>query len=612
MCGISLIVSKDNNKEVLNKIHDVNNLIKHRGPDGDGSHFFRNISIGHRRLSIIDLSDKGAQPMNYGDNLVLSYNGEIYNYIEIRKELIMKGYKFYSQTDSEVILAAYKEWGEGCVKKFNGMWSFVLLDKERDIIFCSRDRFGVKPFYFYNDNKVFVAGSEIKQILPFLESNQLNESVFEIFLLTQSNGTSEETFFSKIIKLNPSENLIYDLKSNTYSRKRYFDIEKIDFSGMSDEEIQNGYNEILTDAIRLRLRSDVKVGSCLSGGMDSSTIAAKASELYSSNDKFSAFHGQAIEKQWDESNYAKDVSNNSDLDLHIVAPTSEQFVDVIEDVITLQEEPFPGTSIFMGYFVFKTAREQNCTVLLDGQGGDETLLGYEKYISPYLYHELTHHGPLKFIDSMRKCYKNNTNLKSGNFGYFTLLKYFAGLYMPKAREIYSRYRSSFYKKQTKTNSTAKMMNDISRTSSDLFKLQRHEIYKTVLPTLLNWEDKNSMRFSIETRLPFVDYRHITYALSMPARFKINNGWTKYALRKYSENMLPKHVIWRKNKFGFAAPEKTWFESNKEEFLSEIKQSKILKEYSDIKKIEKDFNHLNLRSAWSLANIAIWERIYKVN
>lgn len=612
MCGISLIISKNSDRNILNRVSSMNDAIKHRGPDGDGIHFYKNASIGHRRLSVIDLSENGAQPMSYSDDLVITYNGEIYNYIEIKKELIQKGYRFKSNTDTEVILASYREWGQNCVKRFNGMWAFALIDKKEDIIFCSRDRFGVKPFYFYNDGKKFVAGSEIKQILPFLNSTQVNQSVLEIFLLTQSNDLNEETFFKDIFKLNQSENLIFNLKTNEMKTSRYFDIEKMSFNGKSDEEIQHGYNEVLTDAIRLRLRSDVKVGTCLSGGLDSSTIAAKASQLYESDNRFNAFHGKAIEPQWDESNYAKDVSERSNIDLHIVSPSSEQFINAIDDVVALQEEPFPGTSIFMGYFVFQKAKEQGCTVLLDGQGGDETLLGYEKYISPFLYHELVNYGPLQFIKSMQSCYKNNANLTSGNFGNLTLLKYFAGLYFPKLRDIYSRLRSSFYKHKSEENKAGEMMRKISNKSRDLFELQKHEIYKTVLPVLLKWEDKNSMRFSIETRLPFIDYRHVNYALSMPAKFKINNGWTKYSLRKYSEQLLPDNVLWRKNKFGFAAPEKTWFFSNKDKFLSEIKESKILSEFTDIQKIQKDFDTMNLRSAWSLSNIALWEKKFKVN
>ena len=612
MCGFSLIISKDNDKNELSKIKSMNEIISHRGPDGDGFYFYNNVAIGHRRLSIIDLSNLGLQPMSYGDDLTLSYNGEIYNYIELRQDLIKRGYKFKSQTDSEVILAAYSEWGEECVKRFNGMWGFVLLDKKENKIFCSRDRFGVKPFYFYSDSKKFVAGSEIKQILPMMSSTVVNESVMEHFLMTSIVDYSEETFFKDVMKLNPSENLIYDLKTNTFEIKRYFDIEKKDFSQRTKEEILSGYDDILYDAIKLRLRSDVKVGTCLSGGLDSSSIAATASKLYASNEKFNAIHGKAIEKHNDESKYANRVSESSNINLHITEPSENDFINAIEDVVRTQEEPFGGTSIFMQYFVMKKAKEKGCIVMLDGQGGDETLLGYDKYYSPHLKDILHKKGFINFVTNLKQSLRNNSNLS-----YMNLIKFHFGLNMPKLRFLYTyltrnlSINKSIFNKGYKNVDFTKLT-ELSNSTNDIFKLQRHEIYSTNLPMLLKFEDKNSMRFSIETRLPFIDYRHINYALSMDSELKINNGWSKYALRNYAEKHLPGDVVWRKDKFGFNAPEKTWLHSNSKDFIDRVKESKMVENFINKKKFIKHFDQIDVRTAWSVSNIALWERIYKVN
>uniref|UniRef100_A0A4W5LD91 Asparagine synthetase [glutamine-hydrolyzing] n=1 Tax=Hucho hucho TaxID=62062 RepID=A0A4W5LD91_9TELE len=367
MCGISGIINKNGTKVDKEEIQGINDLIAHRGPDDEGFYFEQNFAFGHRRLSILDLSSDGHQPMHYLHKYVISYNGEVYNYIEIKEELINSGYIFHSHTDTEVILASYDKWGEECVNRFNGMWAFAIYDKEKEIIFCSRDRFGVKPFYYTQVRDKFVFGSEIKQLLEFYEDRY--------------------TFFENILKLEQSHNLIYNLKTNSFKIKRYFDIE-------FDKELNN-LNEIesieyiknnLENAIELRLRSDVKVGTCLSGGLDSSSIAAIAAKKYfkKTNERFIAIHAKSIEEKTDESKYAREVAEYCNLDMIEIEPNLEDIKENIEEVVYTQEEPFGSPSIIMQYFVMKKAKEIGCTVLLDGQGGDETLLGYERYYPAYL------------------------------------------------------------------------------------------------------------------------------------------------------------------------------------------------------------------------------------
>lgn len=385
MCGISGVINKNNYKIKKEEIKSINDLIYHRGPDDEGFYFGKNFAFGHRRLSILDLSSDGHQPMTYLDKYVITYNGEVYNYLEIKEELQKDGYTFCSHTDTEVILASYDKWGENCVNRFNGMWAFAIYDKEKNIIFCSRDRFGVKPFYYTEIDNNFVFGSEIKQLLEFYEDRYVNKKVLMNYLVIGYENYNNETFFENIFKLQQSHNLIYNLTDHTYFEKRYYDI-KNEILNINENESIELYNEKLFQSVKLRLRSDVKVGTCLSGGLDSSSIAGIASILNKkvTDEKFVAIHAKSTEKKSDESNYAKKVAEHCNLELNIIEPSKRDFVEVLDEVIYTQEEPFRSPSIIMQYFVMKKAKDIGCTVLLDGQGGDETLLGYERYYPAYL------------------------------------------------------------------------------------------------------------------------------------------------------------------------------------------------------------------------------------
>jgi len=520
MCGIIGIINKNNTKVNYSEIKKINDLISHRGPDDEGFYFGDSFAFGHRRLSILDLSSDGHQPMNYLDRYTITYNGEIYNYIEIREELLKDGYKFVSDTDTEVILASYDKWGEECVDRFNGMWAFAIYDRDNEIIFCSRDRFGIKPFYYTEVDEKFIFGSEIKQLLEFQEENSYNEEILIDFIVTGIIEHTNSTFFKNIYKLEQSHNLTYHLKENRYQINKYYSINFQENSLGLEESIEN-YRVELEIAIDFRLRSDVKVGTCLSGGLDSSSVSAIASKKYreNSNNKFVAIHAKSTEKSSDESYFAHIVAKSSELDLNIVEPTAQSFKDIIDEVVYTQEEPFGSPSIFMQYFVMKKAKELGCSVMLDGQGGDETLLGYEKYY------------PSVYID----VYKRS--------GFLKALK--------------------------------------------------------------------AMRHSVEARLPFIDYLTLESALNIPNEYKIKDGWTKYIIRRVIDNLLPKEVVWRKNKLGFNAPENTWLSEIESKMLKEIENSKILDKIAFKEKLLNNFKNLDNRLKWRLYNTAVWERVYSV-
>ncbi|PUE63760.1 asparagine synthase (glutamine-hydrolyzing) [Arcobacter caeni] len=599
MCGISGIINKKKQAVTQESIQNINDLITHRGPDDEGFFFEKNFAFGHRRLSILDLSSDGHQPMHYLEKYTITYNGEVYNYLEIKEELLKEGYKFVSHTDTEVILASYDFWGEECVNKFNGMWAFAIYDKEKEIIFCSRDRFGVKPFYYTEVDGKFVFGSEIKQLLEFYEERYVNENILVEYLLYGLEEHTNETFFENIFKLEQSHNLIFNLKDNTFEIKRYFDIkfdEKLDT--LNEERSIEFLENKLYRSIDLRLRSDVKVGTCLSGGLDSSSIAAIASKKYfeKTNEKFVAIHAKSVEKKTDESEFAREVANHCNLNMIEIEPQLEDITKNIEEVIYTQEEPFGGPSIFMQYFVMKKAKEIGCTVMLDGQGGDETMFGYETYYAIYFATLLKQ---LKWI----KLYKEFQTVKNYKVSKKQILKSMISALLGNKMLYFKR----LFKKDI-----LKVKYDFSRLEQlyvfkNFKEFQKRELMSRNLPHLLRYEDKNSMRHSVESRLPFIDYEFVQGALSLNDDLKVKDGFLKYLLRKVAEKILPQNIVWRTNKFGFEAPTDMWIDGYKDEMIKAIETSTIVAKVIHID--EEIYNNKSL--LWKMYNVAIWEKIYKI-
>jgi len=602
MCGISGIINKKATSRNLleREIKKMNSLIIHRGPDDEGYYFGNNFAFGHRRLAILDLSKAGRQPMKYkGKNgeYIIVYNGEIYNFLELKEELIRKGYKFKTNTDTEVILASYDWWGENCVSRFNGMWAFAIYDKKKDIIFCSRDRYGIKPFYYMELNDKFIFGSEIKQLLIFNVNRYVNARVLMDYLIIGLEDHTNETFFKGIYKLEQSCNLIYDLRKHKYEIRRYYDLHRDKAIGyLSLKDAVELYKERFLNSIKLRIRSDVKVGTCLSGGLDSSSIAGYVAKNLGM--KLAAVHAKSIESMNDESYYAKKVARKCDLDLKVVEPTLNDFVEHIDKVVYTLEEPFASPSVFMQYFVMKKAKDNGCKVMLDGQGGDETLLGYERYYPAYLIN-------LGFFDMIREFYRAAENSRLSKI---QLLKYILYFTIPKIRLEVLKFKFSFVRKEYFDLISYDILVKLSSMYRDIYNLQYYEIYKTQLPHLLKYEDKNSMAHSVEARLPFLDYNLVKISVSFDFKLKIRNGWTKYILRKSVENVLPRDVVWRKHKFGFEAPTNMWINAIKDDMIRKINESEVL---NTILKKNINFRSLDNRSLWKLFVISKWEDIYDI-
>ena len=593
MCGIAGIVYKKDipgNREAVLK--SMLASIAHRGPDDEGMYFDGPVALGHRRLSILDLSPAGHQPMKYKDCFIV-YNGEVYNYLELREELKRSGHTFTTGTDTEVILHAYEEWGEECLSRFNGMWAFVIYDRRKQALFCSRDRFGVKPFYYYEDDEKFLFASEIKAILRAGVQAIPHREILEDYLFLGLLNHKKETFFSGITKLMPSQRMLVAQRPFRKEVTKYYSI-PLDFNRNGKdihEAVQTIQNE-LRRAVVYRLRSDVRVGSCLSGGLDSSSVVALAAGLTTKKDDFIAVTASSEDPENDESTYARRVAAHVGIRDIVVRPTYEDFCSALEDVVYCQEEPFLSTSIFMQYFVMKTARENGIKVLLDGQGGDETLFGYETYFPQYLKMLIVNLSLVEAIKFIRQV--KNFKLSRSHMLRSALVTLVPRFLSHRVR--LTRWKDNPYAKRA-------YLRNVDVFQSKSFKrFQIDQIAWLNVPQLVNYEDKNSMRFSVETRLPFLDYELVEKCVSMDDTLKVQRGFLKYILRSAMDDMLPRDITWRTNKFGFESPQKKWFAQHREKMIPEIRSCGLTADY---------LPYLDLKDGdplWRVYNAALWSRI----
>jgi asparagine synthase (glutamine-hydrolysing) len=565
MCGIFGIVS--NNQVELNKLSRVNKILAHRGPDDEGFLLFNidsmefqtasgddsllnsscthieKIQSGftsafcHRRLSIIDLTASGHQPLSYDNGqLWIILNGEIYNYIEIRKELIRKGYVFQSTSDTEVVLGAYQEWGINCVERFNGMWAFAIWDRRKKAVFLSRDRLGVKPLYFCSHEGSFIFSSEIKGILLYLNTRPtLNELVFFKYALKGEVciGEDNTTVFNEIKQLLPASNLVFH--KNSIQITKYWKLFRRKNNFTLSENVER-FRSLFESSISYRLRSDVEVGSCLSGGLDSSSIVTFASDRF--RKRFHTFSAIWPGEKCDESFYIQKVNERYNCISTAFTPELHDFIPLLEKVVWHQEIPLPGPSILAQWSVMEQAKKHKIKVLLDGQGGDEILGGYPRYLTTFL-REMAIRGKWGILFNLLQG-------KPETYSILGILKtiirknqFHRAFKIPLMRRFQERIYENEIRLDTRFNSLNKYL--------------IHEIQTSSLPMLLHFEDRNSMGHGVEARVPFLDYRLVEFAISIPADQKMDGDMTKIILRKAMMDYLPSAVMNRKDKIGFETP-----------------------------------------------------------
>jgi asparagine synthase (glutamine-hydrolysing) len=568
MCGICGIVAIDKEPVAPENIRKMMRLLEHRGPDDQGIFIEDNVGFGFLRLSILDLSPLGNQPMfDETKRYMIVHNGEVYNYLELRKQLQNKGYIFKSNTDTEVILKSYIEWGEDCLNKFNGMWAFCIYDSNENTIFIARDRFGVKPFYYYLDNNKFIFASEIPVIISVLpKTNAPNrQSIFDYLVFNRTDQT-EDTFFENIRKLQHghcmritldsellnSANQQHGWKSinNNISIKKWYDLrERV--KNVIPFRSEKEYQEIFSSAVGLRLRSDVPVGVCLSGGLDSSSIVGILLNQFRRTDlnTFSAVYGSNV--YGDESEYINEFKPYL-LNMYFTNPTGDTLFRDLDVFVKAHGEPIPSTNPYAQFKVMELAKG-NVVVTLDGQGADEQLAGYH-YFFGFYFKELFKRLQILRLGSEVINYLINQRSLLGlkSFGYFMLPEKIRG----EARIKEKGYlKSSFVNNFIKTN---QVTHNIYGSDSLMNALLDHFEYK--LEHLLKWEDRNSMWFSLEARVPFLDYRLVEKTLALDPEWIIRKGNTKYILRESMNGIIPTKIKNRQDKVGFATPAADWFRS----------------------------------------------------
>jgi asparagine synthase (glutamine-hydrolysing) len=590
----------------------MTDIVRHRGPDGRGLYFGPNFALGHRRLAIIDLSKAGHQPMEYLNKYTITYNGEVYNYLEIRQELEKDGFKFTSTTDTEVILASYVKWGEDCVSHFNGMWAFVIYDREKHTLFCSRDRFGVKPLYFHDLGDLFAIASEIKQftVLPSWQA-KLNRPRAYDFLTQGVFDHTEETMFANVFQLRGGHNLTYDVRAHNKTVKKWYDLEgNIRHEHINFAEAGDIFRELFISAVKLRLRSDVKVGSCLSGGLDSSAIVCVMNEILknlNASDKQETVSSCFSIKEYDEQEFIDEVIQKTGALGHKIFPDIKTLFSEMDSLAWHQDEPFGSTSIFAQRCVFKEAAKNNLTVMLDGQGSDEQLAGYHPFYGAMLSHLLTTGHPIRFLQEA-KYYKSLLHHNNRD-----ILK---NLYRNMVPETIRQHIRQYTRKTSYSwlNTPGVF---IDQSASNTKKMSLKQILFTGLPMLLHYEDRNSMTFSIESRVPFLDYRLVEFTLGLPDSFKMNKGRTKYVLREGLKNIIPNKILTRYDKMAFATPEYVWIQQNWDIFRKELDKTVeysnglICPNVSEAMKYSIDKVQNADYSIWRLIAFGRWLKLFNV-
>ncbi len=585
MCGIAGILSPDTKNVTRQRLQKMTDALQHRGPEEEG--FWLNeeqtIGLGHRRLSIIDLSAAGSQPMLYLDRYTITYNGEIYNYIELKDTLSKKGYYFTSECDTEVVLAAYACYSKDCLQYFDGMFAFAIWDKVEQTLFCARDRFGEKPFYytFLQKHNQLVFASEMKALWAAGVYKKMdNEMLLNYLTLgwVQNPVNKQQTFFEDIISLPPSHYLLYKFSGNNepyLEVKSYWDINKESrIAAGSDDFVKQNFLELFTTSVKRRLRSDVAIGSSISGGLDSSSIVAMVNKLLDNAGKHKTFSAVFPGFEKDESKQIGEVAEYFTLTNYKVTPTADDFIYDFGKLIYHQEEPFQSSSIYAQFKVYELAKQKGVTVILDGQGADETMAGYSKYYHWFWQEKIAGCNLKEAKSEINSAKKNGQQIKWG-------WKNYLAAFLPQLTA--NQLQNNSYKKQSNHPDLTYdfFLHNYNKTKTikpPVTKLNDILYFNTMqfgLEELLRYADRNAMAHSREVRLPFLNHELVQFIFSIPSSFKIKEGFTKHVLRMSMNDLLPQSIVWRKDKVGFEPPQKQWMQHTRvEEYIMESRRKLV--------------------------------------
>ena len=525
----------------------LTNLVAYRGPDDRGhlpltlkqadsrrERLF-DVFLGNRRLSIIDLSSSGHQPMSDGEGLWITYNGEIFNYVELRRELEIRGHRFKTGTDTEVILRVYHEYGERGFDRLNGMWAFAIVDIPARKVVLSRDRFSIKPLYIFKSKGELYFGSEIKQLLPLLPTRELNASIMTAYLAQGLLDHDVETFFRGITRVPPGTNVVISLDCGVIEEKKYWCFEPAGAMSASPRDLVEEFRTLFFDSVRIRLRSDVRVGVLLSGGLDSSAITTAVRQV--AGEQLQTYSIVSEHNGHDERKFI-DVMCKTGVPNRKVTFRMGDVLDCLEQVLYYSDEPFAGFSVIAQYQLFAAIKNDSAvTVLLSGQGGDETLLGYLKF---FFFHVQLLLKAGKYLDAMSLLARSSLHR--------TAVTQFR---MAEARRYMQHNRRGIWQTMLRDSEQAPVWQ-----CGDIRSRQIADICNYSVPALTHYEDRNSGAHSLEVRHPFLDHRLVNFVVNLPTELKIHQGWTKYILRAALPEM-PAALRWRRDKQGFLVPEQLW-------------------------------------------------------
>ena len=623
MCGIAGIfnLNTDHQPRIKEHLKVMEKLQIHRGPDGTGiwANDKQFIGFAHQRLSIIDLSEGGDQPMTDDSGNWIVFNGEIYNFIELRRELGESQFK--TSSDTEVILKAYQKWGKDCVNHFRGMFAFALWDEQEQSLFCARDHFGIKPFYYAIVDGTFYFASEIKAILPFLKEISTDIEGVKDYLTFQL-VLGKKTLFKDVNQLLPAH--LLTIKDSEISEKKYWEVYyEPDFSH-SAKYFEEELTERLHESINIHLRSDVPVGAYVSGGVDSTSIASIASDIKGA-ENFMGFVGKfsSYGEAFDESRFAQAAADEKGFQLKSIDITSQDFIDNIEKVINHLDYPVAGPGSFPQYMVSQLAAKDR-KVVLGGQGGDEIFGGYTRYLIAYF--EQCIKGAINgnvsgsnFVVTYESIIPNLVALKN----YEPMLKNFwsEGLFDPmddryyrlvnRAPNLDKEIRWESLEPYSAKDSFKQIFNGDNVKKESYFDLMTHFDFKTLLPALLQVEDRMSMAHGIESRVPLLDYKIVELAATIPADIKFKNGDMKHIFKNVTKPYLPKEILERKDKMGFPTPLNDWINGDAKPFVMDILGSNqaLGRDIIDNKIVRDSLDKEGKysRKVWGLLSLEIWQR-----
>lgn len=600
MCGIVGIYSRSIDKKQVEKATEI---LHHRGPDGYGHFFGDNIAFGHRRLAVIDLSEKAKQPMcNESGDLWIVYNGEVYNFQELRKELEEKGHEFKSNSDTEVILHAYEEWHVDCLKRFNGMFAFAIWSNKTKELFLARDRAGVKPLYYYLDSEKFIFASEVKAILEFGIERKLNKKILWDFF-NYGIMIGDETLFENIKTLPPAHYFI--LKNNRIIAKKWWDFEYSTENKSEAEWVSELRNQFAL-SIQKRMISDVPIGAFISGGIDSSSIVAFMKKFTENVKTFYVCSGDTAERE-----SAEFVAKHYNTEHNEIIITPGDFAENLKDMVWHYDMPLPWPSAVPLYFVSRLSKGK-ATVILTGEGADELFAGYNRY---YLIRKTAAiNNYLKSIpEPLRKGMFNVSSFIFKDVRYkknFEMLfKGFNLDYATGVNAITNERKKLFKNIPKETAFQNKIAGLLNEKTTDFLNKLLYLDFKTYLAELLMKQDKMGMAASIEARTPFLDYNVIEMAARIPSELKFKGKTGKYIFKKAMETIVPHKIIYQKKK-GFPVPIDKWFRKDlngfvEDELLRESGASYYLNRPHIKKMIEGQKRHNYSLQLWAMLNFKLW-------